>query len=150
LPYAEQCVELQVYGFTLTLTGKLNSGIKYLDLAIKANPRMSKNYYYMGIALRRGGAGYYPDSIKFLKYSLSAIKNDNTLVTNDEKVRQAGSVNYEIAWTMTLAGGDPAEIQYIQTAISESPSYKNVIKEEYLKGYFKELATNTDFLKLIK
>lgn len=140
---------LAEYGMSLFFNGRRVEAIDYMDKAIKINPRITQNYYYLAGMLR--SAKKYQFAIDLLKKGLNGVDNDNTLLSNTEKRSQKEKFTYEIAKTYSFSGGNPETIEYLKEVVRMDNSYKVRIKNDYSKyNYFKELSNTPDFLALIK
>lgn len=138
------------YGYLLSINGDPHNGMSYLNLAIKANPRISKNYWQGGVVLR--GAKNYSDAVKYLNVAAEKVDNDNTLIGSQAKKRVMGLIYYDLA--RTYYGNDNASsyvIQSLKYAVSLDPTLKDLITNDENKyKVFKQLETNPEFIALIK
>ena len=141
---------LAFYGYSIALDeGKLKEGTTYIDKAIKANPRISQNYYYMGLILNSGK--YYPSAISYYKYGYNLVNSDNTLVSQSQKNNMKANIAYSLARSLTLNGGSSDTLNYLETAIQINPNLKKVLNYDYnTSHYFSELSKNQEFLSLLK
>ena len=115
-----------------------------MQKAIIANPKISRNYYTLGLIYR--DTGNIKEALTQFQTAADIVGNDNTIV--GDKTLTNGTYIYEIAKTYSDAKYGDA-MPYLRDAIKLNPNLKRVAKEEFSRGRFSELSTNKEFLNLI-
>ncbi len=139
---------LGTHGYNLILIKKTQEGKELIQEAIKANPRITRNYYYMGITLR--GEGDYEGALQYLNTAISKAEDDNTVFSREDRAALKGTYTYELAKTYTIAGIQTDTYSLLARAVELNPNMKSQIKADYEKiGFFKELSNNQQFLTMI-
>lgn len=140
---------LGTYGYLLSINGNPHDGIYYLGLATKENPRISKNYWQIGVVLR--AIKRYTDAIKYLNTAIVKIPNDNTLI-GLEANRAMGLIYYDLARTYYINDKtSPYVMQSLKYAISTDLTIKDILnKNENQYKIFKDLEANPEFILLRK
>jgi len=140
---------LAAHGFNLGINGRFDEGVDYLKRSTTANPRISQNYYFLGILLR--SVGNYEEAIPYLEQAYSKIDNDNTILGTQNKSRIKGNTAYDLAKTYSLAGmTDENIVELLQTAIGLNSALKNSLIQDYESGkHFQNMTSNFEFRNLI-
>lgn len=140
---------LAEYGFALAMNGDSTQGIEQLKKSIEANPRISKNYWQLGLVYR--AVKNYPSSIEMLNLSIDKIDNDNTLLGNEEKNRQKAIILYNLAQTYYWANMNGEALDVLKKSIALNPKIQDQLKSD-LKNYedFKGISADLEFQKLIQ
>lgn len=138
---------LSAHGYNLYKVGKAEEGISYLKQAVDANPRITKNYYRMGLIYREQKK--YTDSINYFQEGITRSNNDNTLLGEISSAKGAGM--YELAKSYNLVGTNTNVLSLLKDALKLNPIYTLFLKMDFQQnGYFKEFSANPEFLDLIK
>lgn len=138
---------LATYGFNLCLTNKTSDGIKYLKKAIELNPRMSRNYYQLGIVYRANKD--YANSISYNSQAVSRVNQDNTLLGSSQKDAAKGVYLYDLSKTYSLSGSNMDVIPMLTQAVQLNSEVKTYLREDVTAGNFKTISNNPNFLSLI-
>jgi tetratricopeptide (TPR) repeat protein len=138
---------LSAYGYNLYMTGD-KKGIDYVNKAIQANPRISRNYYLLGMFAR--GEKKFIDSINYTKQALERVDNDNTIVTPEDKAKAKAKMTYELAKTYSISDQNADVLSMLQQAVALDPSIKStIIKDFQTNHFYQSLAQNGNFQSLI-
>ncbi len=142
---------LGIYGYNLYLTAPdKNSGIPYVQRAISANPRLSRNYYLLSLIYRANLD--YQNSITNMNEAISKISEDNSIFSENDKRATKGSYTYELAKTYDLASLNSANIlSLLKTALTLNPTIKTAMREDTVRyNLFQTLENNQEFINLLK
>lgn len=133
-----------LYGLLLTYDANTyNVGTHTLYNAINKNPRITMNYLFMGLALRK--AKLTDEAIEYQKEGLRLVDDDNTLVGAQQKRVKKAKMYYELAQTYAIAQDIKNAIQNLNLSFEIEPAYKSVIKNDIKKGYFASILRNQQF-----
>lgn len=140
---------LAAHGYNLGINGRLDEGVEYLKKATVANPRISQNYYYIGVLYR--SVNKFDDAKKYQEEGLSKIDNDNTILGKEYKAKIKGNMSYDLAKTYSLLNQNDSVVGLIEQAVSLNPVLKQTLKNDfnYLKQ-FQSFKTDQKFLALLK
>lgn len=135
---------LGLYGLLLTYDANTyNVGTHTIYDAIKQNPRITMNYLFMGLALRK--AKLATEAIEYQNEGLRLVDNDNTLVGEKQKRAKKAKMYYELAQTYAIAQDVQNAIQNITLSFETEPAYKSVIRNDMQKGYFVQIVSDKRF-----
>ncbi len=136
------------YGYLMAINGHTYEGVNALKKAIALNPKISENYYLIGIVVRAGG--YDKEAAGYFAYALKRIDNDNTLLTQNDKTGMKARLSYEFAKTLSKLGNQTLALQFVKQAIEENPGIKITARNDVKYKFFEGLAANQEFQSLIK
>jgi tetratricopeptide (TPR) repeat protein len=140
---------LAAYGYNLGINGRLDEGIGYLKKATVANPRISQNYYYIGVLYR--SVKEYDQAKKYQEEGLSKIDNDNTILGKEYKAKIKGNMSYDLAKTYSLLNENRSVISLLEQAVSLNPALKQTLINDFnYQKLFQSFKTEQKFLALIK
>lgn len=145
---------LAEYGYNLYLTEDkeakgISDGMNYLQKAILANPRITKNYYILGLLYRANKD--YSQAIANFKQAIDKLDQDNTVLSIEDKNQLKGLYLYNIARTYTISKTSADTLTILKQAISLNPDLKDQIKKDIvIYGYFQDIKNNQEFINLIK
>lgn len=136
------------HGYNLALSGDSTQAIAYMQKAIAANPRISQNYWYLGLIYR--ATKNYPASISMQEQGLAKFENDNTVLgSNRQKTK--GLMLYNLAQTYSKNNNLDKVVPTLQLALDQNADLKEKLKKDTQSyGDFKEVSERTDFKKLIQ
>ncbi|OGH12575.1 MAG: hypothetical protein A2776_02480 [Candidatus Levybacteria bacterium RIFCSPHIGHO2_01_FULL_40_10] len=139
---------LAAHGYNLILVGKTEEGTSYMEKALKANPRISRNYEVYAELLR--GMGKFGEAINYHKEALARLENDNTILSTEAKNKARGFYTYELAKTYSMSGLKIESLSMLEEAVRLNPVIKSNIKSDFEdRQIFTDLSSNTDFQSLI-
>ena len=141
---------LAAYGYNLFLTSpNLKDGIPYVEKAIAANPRITKNYLLLAQMYR--AIQDYVKAINNLKTAISLVGNDNTILSDSDKNVAKGTYTYELAKTYYISGFLVNILPLLKDAVALNPSLKQTLKSDLDNlNLFLTYKDNQEFLSLIK
>lgn len=138
---------LAAYGYDLFLTGKPDEGVTYLNKAIDANPKISKNFYLLGLIYAISQD--YVNAIKYTKFAIIIIKDDNTIFSESDKNSARATYTYQLAKIYSSSDVNTDIVPLIKEAVSLKPSIKTNLKQDVQNGLFKNLTSNQQFQAII-
>lgn len=140
---------LAEYSLNLFMTGDMNGAIDNMNAAIKANPRISQNYWRLGAFYKVGKN--YQKAIELQEEALLKIEDDNTILGAGSKELIKSMMAYDLASTYSKAGNNDKALQNLNLAIGLNSILKKRLKDDFTNfGDFKGLANNADFKALIQ
>lgn len=117
------------HGYNLGLNGDPEEGIKYLKKAIELNPRISNNYWQLGLVTR--AIKQYGEAIAYLEAGIDRVDNDNTLLGNEQRNKAKAFMIYNLAQTKYWNGNKTEVLGLINQSINLDPFMKTKLKEDY-------------------
>ncbi len=137
-----------LYGLLLTYDKTTyNTGTHTIYNAIKKNPRITMDYLFMGLALRK--AKLTNEAINYQLEGLKLINNDNTLVGEVQKTSKKAKMYYELGQTYAIARDVDNAIESLEAAFQTLPTYKTVIRNDIQKGYFAPIVNDPKFVAFL-
>lgn len=147
--YPSYSPALATLGFAQGINGKMVEGVENMKKSIASNPRISQNYWYLGMLLR--SVKVYDEALKYQKEGYSKLDQDNTLVGNDLRAKVKAAMAYDLAKTIYLSGSTEGVIEYLRTALQFDPTLKTQLKDDITKyNQFKTIANIAEMQALIK
>lgn len=144
----EYAQALAMYGYLQAFKKETYAvGVENIKKAIAQNPRISQNYFLMGIVMR--SYSFYPQAVAFQKKALEVINDDNTLVGRSALNAQKSRMDYELGITYSLMKDVDNAVNYLHVAINENPEYKKKLEKDINSGVFNNIKSNGKFLELI-
>lgn len=136
------------YAYLSFLNGNAKDGGTYVQKAIIANPRISKNYYILAQMLRFNKK--FADAINYQKKAISLVANDNTLLGPAQKDGARALYTYDLAKTYDTSGLKADIIPLLVDALKANPNLKATLINDYKKyNFFKSLSQDPRFIQLI-
>lgn len=140
---------LSTYGSNLIAIGKTDEGIEYLKKAVAANPRIAKNYYFIGNTYRIKKD--YENAISYIKQAFDTALGDNTVFSENERNIDKAFYEYQLAQVYFSSGSNIDTSSMLSDAVKLDPTLAQRLQKDYtLLGYFKNDSSNPVFLNLIK
>ncbi len=147
--YPSYSPALATLGFAQGINGKMVEGVENMKKAIAANPRISQNYWYLGMLLR--SVKVYDEALKYQKEGFIKLDQDNTLVGNVLRAQVKAAMAYDLAKTTYLSGSTAGVIEYLKTALEFDPTLKTQLKDDIAKyNQFVSIANTAEMQALIK
>lgn len=139
---------LATYGYNLLLVGKDDDAIRFMQKSISANPRISRNYYQLGMLNKVNKQ--YSQAIQYLQEAIAHADTDNTLFTPENRQYVKGLYQLTLAEVYAVSGIKGDTLSLLKDAVNNRPSLKDQIKRDYqLLGFFKELSGNAEFITIV-
>lgn len=154
---AEQAVEAYpnsspahaALGFAYGINGKIVEGVDHMKKAIAANPRISQNYWYLGMLLR--SVKEYDDALKYQIEGYARLETDNTLLGNELRAKIKGAMAYDLAKTTYMSGKTDGVMGLLTTALTYDPALKTQLASDVTQyAQFKTLANQAEMKALIQ
>ncbi len=139
---------LVAYGMSLSLEGKPQEAVKFIQDATAVNPRMVQPYLALGIVLRV--AKETDQAIDFLTQGLEKIANDNTLLGPQAQQAARAQLTYELAKTYSMGGDDEQALSFLEQAIRLDPGLSVFLVSDVQDGFFSKLSPNSRFQALMQ
>lgn len=140
---------LAAHGYNLSVNGRFNEGVEFLKKSLTANPRISQNYYFLGVIYR--SVNDLPNALIYIEQGLAKIDNDNTIVDSTLKSRIKGNMAYDLAKTYSRSNQNKNNLSLLQQAVQLNPNLLDSLKSDYASGnLFKELEQDPAFQQLIQ
>ena len=140
---------LVAYGMSLSLEGKPQEAVKFIQDATAVNPRMVQPYLALGIVLRV--AKETGQAIDFLTQGLEKIANDNTLLGPQAQQAARAQLTYELAKTYSMKGDDEQALSLLEQAIQLDSGLRAFLASDVRdNGFFSTLSPNSRFQALMR
>jgi tetratricopeptide (TPR) repeat protein len=140
---------LAAYGFNLGINGKFGEGVNFLKKSLEVNPRISQNYYYLGVLYR--SVGDLNSAVDYQEKGYDSIDKDNTILDPTTKNKLKGNMAYDLAKTYDTLGKENQVLSLLQEAVRLNPKLVQTLKNDYKnKKQFQSLATNANFRLLVQ
>lgn len=139
-----------IHGFNLAMLGNNpNEGIKYLLKSIELNPRISNNYWQLGLVYR--ATGDYENAIKYQEEGILRLDEDNTILGEEQMNRIRGGMLYDLAQTFYWNRQDDRVLALLNDAVSFNPLLKEKLQLDYSNSdEFSELISEQELNQLIQ
>jgi len=139
---------LAAYGYFVYLTAEdKTQGLIYIQKAIDANPRISKNYVLL--AQLYFSHKVYDKAINYYKDAVTRVDDDNTILSDPAKKIAKGEYLYELSRAYDKSGLSVDVSSLLLQALDLNPTVKPRLKADISAGEFKSALNNQDLAKAI-